>query len=277
MHLKGFFSEKIISISKKAYNYVQDILQAFHVMSYIHIENYTVRTSEINHAKRIHPHALIQLMQESSMQHTIGMKVSLWDLQDMQGSWVLLKMDVRFYSLPLLNDTITIETFPSGKEGYFTYRDYLVFDRFHQLCATASSVWTMMHTETRKMIRIPDEFGKLVCHTDNPLPKPDFRLSPVLQSDSNFSIKVNYLHLDWNGHVNNVAMCRLIMESLDPDIFYQKTLKQLLIQFKSEAILGQTLLFENHHDNEINKISHSVKNSENGKDIVLAETYWVDI
>ena len=50
-----------------------------------------------------------------------------------------------------------------------------------------------------------------------------------------------------------------------------------MIHFKSEAVLAQTLLFENHHDNEIYKISHAVKNSENGKDIVLAETYWVDI
>jgi hypothetical protein len=119
----------------------------------------------------------------------------------MQGSWVLLKMEVNFFSLPSLNETITIETFPSGKEGYFTYRDYLVFDRFHQ---PASSVWTMMHTghqddqmealsciltihrpdfRLSPILRIPDEFGKLICYTENQLPRPEFRLHPIQKSD----------------------------------------------------------------------------------------------
>jgi medium-chain acyl-[acyl-carrier-protein] hydrolase len=246
-------------------------------MSYIHRENYTVRTAEINHFRRIHPHALIQLMQEASMQHTIGMKVSFWDLQSMQGAWVLLKMEVNFFSLPSLNETITIETFPSGKEGYFTYRDYLVYDRLNNLCASASSQWALMHTENRKMFRIPDDFGKLICYTENQLPRPEFRLHPVQKSDYHQSIKVNYLHLDWNGHVNNVVMCRLIMESLDSDVFYQKTLKKLLIQFKGEAMLGDVLLFENQDDPENNKIIHTVKNPKTGKDIVIAEAYWSDI
>lgn len=243
-------------------------------MSYKHIENYCVRTSEINHKRQIYPHALIQLMQEASMQHTIGMKVSMWDMKAIKSSWVLLKMDVRFYVYPYLNETVAIHTFPSGKEGYFTFRDYLAMDEKGSLYASASSQWTLMHLEERKMLRIPDEFGKLIFITPDTLPRPDFKIPPVNRADIRTSFDVNYFHLDWNGHVNNVLMFRLILESLDPEIFYSKTLKRLLIQFKSEAVLGQKLYIESQYEDEGHRIIHVVKNSETGKDIVLAETYW---
>lgn len=87
-------------------------------MSYIHTEQFSIRTSEINHNKSLHAYALIQLMQEASMQHTIGMKVSVWDMEAIQGGWVLLKMEVQFYHYPVLGQKVTVKTYPSGLDGY---------------------------------------------------------------------------------------------------------------------------------------------------------------
>ncbi|MGB4957828.1 MAG: acyl-ACP thioesterase domain-containing protein, partial [Saprospiraceae bacterium] len=127
-------------------------------MSYIHTEIFRVRTSEINHRKVIHPHALIQLMQEASMQHTLGLQVSVWDMESIHATWVLLKMDVKISHYPKLNETVSVQTFPSGLNGYFTYRDYYMYGQDGQLCATISSMWTLMNIETRKMMRIPLTF-----------------------------------------------------------------------------------------------------------------------
>ncbi len=245
-------------------------------MSYIHKEQFSIRTAEINHLRKIHPHALIQLMQEASMQHTIGMQVSIWDLESMNGSWVLIKMEVNFYHYPSLNENIKVHTFPSGKEGYFTFRDYMVYDTADRICATASSQWTMMNTESRKLMRIPDSFGTLIFHTDEPLPKPDFRLLPVHNSAHFIEITSGYLHLDWNGHVNNVLMIRMIMESLGNEIFYRKKLKSLKIQFKSEVVISQKLKIAYETGETENNIRHTVSDINTGKDLVLAETIWED-
>ena len=245
-------------------------------MSYIHKEQFSIRTSEINHLKKIHPHALIQLMQEASMQHTIGMRVSVWDLEAMKGSWVLIKMEVNFYYFPSLNEKITVHTFPSGKEGYFTFRDYLVYDISGKISATASSQCTMMNTESRKLMKIPDSFGALVFNSDNPLPKPDFRLKPIFSESHQTEIISGYFHVDWNGHVNNVSMIRLILESLNNELFYKKKLKTLKIQFKSEVIISQVLKFYYTSRETENIINHTVIDKNSGKDVVLAETIWED-
>ncbi|MBC7884015.1 MAG: hypothetical protein H7X99_00970 [Saprospiraceae bacterium] len=242
-------------------------------MSYIHYENFRIRTSEINHRKQIHPHQLIQLMQEASMQHTLGMKVSVWDLESKNISWVLLKMDVYFYRYPSLGEITNVKTFPSGLDGFFTYRDYYVYDENGIICATASSMWTLMDTIERKMVKIPSEFGSLVYPSEELLPKPSKKLiSPAITEEVSF-IKVNFLHLDWNGHVNNVQLVKMIFESLDTDFHQNRILKTLSIQFKSEATNGQVLLIGHEYVSK-SEVRHVIKNEILNRDVLLAITIW---
>jgi medium-chain acyl-[acyl-carrier-protein] hydrolase len=241
-----------------------------------HTENFKVRTAEINHLKLIHPHALIQLMQEASMQHTISMKVSVWDLEKMKASWVLLKMDINFFRFPSLNEEVKVITYPSGLDGYFTFRDYFMYDQKGFLCATISSMWTLMNTESRKMIKIPDDFGSLVYQHENNLPRPSLRFETVTAEKDINELKVNYLHLDWNGHVNNVQLIRLLLESLDFDLLSKKALKTINLQFKAEAIIGHQIIFCNEkQDNNVWR--HAIKEKDSQKDLLLAVTEWTDL
>ncbi|MBK8670301.1 MAG: hypothetical protein IPN89_12950 [Saprospiraceae bacterium] len=245
-------------------------------MASIHTEYFKIRTSEINQLKCIQPHALIQLMQEASMQHTISMKVSVWDLEAMNASWVLLKMQVNFYIFPTLNETVKVETFPSGIDGYFTYRDYYVYDGQNRLCATISSMWTLMNMENRKMMKIPDSFGSLIYDETDPLTRPNFKLLSLQTSEQTADVKVNYLHLDWNGHVNNVQYIKMIMESLDPQVQATQKIKSLDIQYKTEALLGQELTIL-HQMETAYIIQHVIRDKHTGRDLILAKTEWVDI
>lgn len=244
-------------------------------MSNIHTEHFSIRTSEISHLKVAHPHALIQLMQEASMQHTIHMKVSVWDLENIKSSWVLVRMEVDIFRHPTLNERIKIDTYPSGVDGYFTYRDYYVYDGDQHLIAQATSQWVLMSTDTRKMIKIPETFTSLIHDANIPLQKPG---SISNSAHQNVIIKqnrsVNYFHLDWNGHVNNVAMIKMIFESLTTQILYNKRLKKLLIQFKGESTLDQVLSFITLETTADEMLLHKVEDFETERELVLAQTIW---
>lgn len=244
-------------------------------MASFHTEHYTIRTSEINHRKLLHPHALIQLMQEASMQHTINMKVSVWDMASMNASWVLLKMEVKILHYPSLNETVRIDTYPSGLDGYFTFRDYLMYDGQGELCATSTTMWSLMNLDTRKIMKIPESFGSLVYHAATPLGRPDFKLSSFVHSDTASFIQVNYLQIDWNGHVNNGQLVKLIIEQLQSDILTHKKLTSLIIQFKAEALLDQILSLC--YSIKDNTIKHSVKDKNSDREVLIAESTWEPI
>jgi acyl-ACP thioesterase len=212
-------------------------------------------------------------MQESSMQHTLGLKVSVWDLEDQHRTWVLIKMDVSFNKYPKLGDQIEVQTYPSGLEGFFTYRDYFVYDGEGKICATASSMWALMDTNTRKMMRIPESFSNLVYHSDIKLPNPALKRPKHENYDEKSEIKINYFHLDWNGHVNNVQIIKIILESLNTKTWYSKSLSNLKIQFKAEAILDQDVVIEHHQVSE-NQWSHRIINKDTGMEIAISLTEW---
>lgn len=244
-------------------------------MDTIHTEFFKIRASEINHCKQIHPYALIQLMQEASLQHTISLKVSFWDLETIKASWVLLKMEVHFYHYPILNEEVRVETFPSGLDGFFTYRDYRMYGQNGNLYATISSMWTLMNMDTRKMMKIPSQFDLFIVKNEYSLPRPDFRLESV-NSKNVSALKVNYYHLDWNGHLNNVQLIRLMLESLNDDILCKMKIKSLKLHFKAEATMGQYLNF--HHVMQDNKtIRHAIFEKESNKDILYALSEWENL
>lgn len=243
-------------------------------MSYIYKEAFRIRTSEIDHNKQIHAHSLIQLMQEASMQHTIGLNVSAWDLEKLSVTWVLIKMEVNFILFPSLGHTLDVQTYPTAMEGYFTYRDYFVYNEASELCATSSSMWAMMDTESRKMVKIPLSYGSLVYQADAYLPRPSEKLIAPKEIDFSNTVVVNYFHLDWNGHVNNVQIIRMIMETLDPSYQFTHQISKFNIQFKSEAILGQELTII-HQIITPTDVRHAIIDKASEKILVIALSTFV--
>ncbi|MBK9256655.1 MAG: hypothetical protein IPM42_14300 [Saprospiraceae bacterium] len=244
-------------------------------MSYIYKDSFTIRVQEIDHRKCVQAPELIRLMQEASMKHTIELKVSVWDLESENISWVLIKKDIQFYRFPEWGESLTIKTYPSGLDRFFTFRDYLVYDASGILVATASSSWTLMDTINRKMVRIPQKYEELLVKSENLLPRPSGKaVVPDSLPISVENFKVGYFHLDWNGHTNNVHIIRFMLETTPDEIIFQKKLAGFNIQFKNECMLNEDLesvVYQSGPDT----FFHSLRNKENGKEIASASSQWL--
>ena len=56
-----------------------------------HVEPFRIRTYEIDHEKICTVPALLKLMHEAAMQYVLDLKLSVWDLEVHQISWVLMR------------------------------------------------------------------------------------------------------------------------------------------------------------------------------------------
>ena len=230
---------------------------------------------EIDHKKRLQAPELVRLMQEASMQHTIALKASVWDLEAEQVSWVLVKKELHFERFPEWGEEITVETYPSGLDRFLTFRDYIVKDSQSNIIATAATTWTLMHTAERRIVRIPERFSTLLTDIPDTLPRPFDKLitseSPVINTAL---FKIGYFHLDWNGHTNNVHFIRFLLESMPDELLFNHTLRSLKIQFKSEAMLHDQLEASVIHT-ENKEFFHRIKRISDGKDVAIAVSEWI--
>jgi len=202
---------------------------------YGYIGEFPIRTSEIDAQKRIKVDSLIQLMQETSMQNVLSLKLSVWDLEDKALSWGLLKKEIHVHSYPSV-----------GERG-------------------------LLDTTSRRLIKIPPyEFYDVI--PDNQLDRPSFTLSDKIEEQHSITFNILWRHLDWNNHVNNIVLVEKMLDVIPAEFLYLHSLKRLSIQFKTESILGDELVSTCEIKDQ--EVSHVIKRIADGATIALAKSIW---
>jgi acyl-ACP thioesterase len=237
---------------------------------------FTVRTSEVTCHRQITTAALINLMQEAALQNVLELNLSAWDMRAQQISWVLMRKHLDVMRLPMLGETITIQTHPAGFDKIFTYRDYKVFDEAGALIASSSSTWLLMHTIKRRIARIPNEIRERgQFDTSQCLPHPPNKLPDLEQVDVEKDFIVNWHDMDFNEHLNNVRYMQWVFETIDGYTKYSQQLASLDIIYKQECHWKDTVRVKTQQiDNQ--KYRHQLIRLSDEEEIARCETNWVN-
>jgi medium-chain acyl-[acyl-carrier-protein] hydrolase len=241
-----------------------------------HNEEFVIRTYEIDTRKRTTLSALVQLMQEAAMQHVLRLKLSVWDLESHQVSWVLMRKHLWIDRLPMLGEKIRVFTRPSGIHRIFTYRDYIVYDSNGQQIAAASSTWLLMHTEKRKMAPLPPFLKALESEMPpaaDCLPRPDSKLPVLKTPDIERSFRVDWHDLDFNLHLNNTRYLQWMLETLPTDVLANDSPTTVRIEYRNEALFQQQILAETAQLAD-HTFLHQLKETESGNILASAVTEW---
>lgn len=204
----------------------------------IYTDTYTVRTYDMDVNRHMTLPALLRVINEAAMQNVIALKLSFWDLEKENLSWILLRLNLKIYQLPVVGQKLKISTYPTGIKRLFTFRDYKVWDEEGNLMAATASAWILMDTKTRRPARIPawihDRATNLGIDIE-PLPRPKPKLPPWEGYEYEHNTTVGWHDLDFNMHLNNNHYLRLILDSLPVDVLEKKQLTELQIHYQNEA------------------------------------------
>ena len=209
----------------------------------VYTHRYKVNGHDVNGDKYLTILALLKSMQECSLQHARELKTSVWDMEDNQITWVLIRKEMKIIDPLQLDDIYTVITYPSGFDKFFAFRDYLIFNEEKKLVAAASSTWTLINTETRKLSKIPQnimDIGtpkdlKFLSQADKSMGKPDL----WEMADTR---KVRPYDLDWNNHVNNIVLVRYMLEYYKGKGVEDQEITKLLFHFKNEINIDKEVL-----------------------------------
>ena len=245
----------------------------------IYREQFTIRTYEIDNRKVATIPALVKLMHEAAMQNVIRLKLSVWDLEPHQISWVLMRKLLTINRLPILGEKITIETTPTGFEKFFTFRDYKVFDEQGELIAFSSSTWLLMDTQSRRMTRIPDfimEFQQWMPAPEVCLPRPTSKLPKFEPMGEGKQYLVRWHDLDFNMHLNNTFYVQWMIESVPEKLIQKGQLKQMDIIYRTECSWKEKVMAELQVLDE-NSYLHRLVRQSDQKEVALAKTTWMNM
>jgi acyl-ACP thioesterase len=239
-------------------------------------ESLAVRTQDLTPAGEVSMPALCGYLQEAAGPHAAALGVSMDALAAEGKAWVLARLRVAVERAPRRGDTVTIETWPSGLDGLFTTREFILTVD-NEVAARVTSAWFVMDLERRRPARPPRAVRTLAFPDRVPAlaPPPD-ELVPPERADHERGVTVGYHDLDRNEHVNNVRYLTWALDTLPAAVFAERRGAEVALHFRHEASLGDPIraVVQTDATDEALTARHALVHAEEGHTLAVAHTDW---
>ena len=210
-------------------------------MNAIYSQNFTLKDMDVDCFGRMKLSTLLTCAQEVAGKHSALLGADYDSLLKKNLFWAVSRHAVQISRLPLLGETITVETWPMPTTRVAYPRSLVAFDAGGNELFRSISLWVLMDMANRSMV-LPGKSGVEVngTLTGGELATPHSLIPRDMPNAMQRT--VTYTCLDRNGHMNNTRYLDWV-EDLLPASFHQKaTPKELVICYLNEAKEGQNLL-----------------------------------
>lgn len=206
--------------------------------------NHTVNYGETDTEYRLRFDSVLSLFQTATLFHSKEIKVDAPTLVEKSNAfWVLTKSKFKIISMPVMNDVITVETWPLPITPVRFNREYVI--SANQVnCVLGSSEWVTLDYTTRTLrksstIAYPTE---LVHRTDLSGAGEFTRTRENISEENLSHVHVSrYVDIDPNSHTNNVAYVRMALNAFSPEEFLKANFKEFEIHFDTQSYYGDEI------------------------------------
>lgn len=182
-------------------------------------------------------------------------------------TWVLSRLALEMYDLPMQYESFTIETWVENVYRLFTDRNFAVLNKEGKAIAYARSVWAMIDTETRKpvdLMAIHDgDIAGYICDKDCPIDKPS-RIK-VSSKEPVAILPVKYSDMDINGHVNSIRYIEHILDLFPVDAFKEKRVRRFEMAYVAETMATDTMAY---YMDKVDDDNYDIEVKKNQADVV---------
>ncbi|MBQ9747146.1 MAG: hypothetical protein IJV98_00035 [Clostridia bacterium] len=191
---------------------------------------------------RIEEHAVLRMLENISCYHSDSLGYGAMDMERTHLAWILLEWKVKLVKGMTYGKQYRLSTWSRGKLSFCTtIRDFEIHDEDGALCVAASSKWTPVDTESKKLIRITDELLDIygtetrACFEGDDL----IRLKEPKAYDGEMPYRVRRNEIDLNGHVHNLCYLDFALEALPEEIYHTRDFHEIRISYRKEIAAGE--------------------------------------
>lgn len=243
-------------------------------MDFIYTEQYDIHSYEADYKGNASVLSLCNFLQEIAWQHAEHMELGYSHLISKDLIWIMLRQSFNIKKYPVWGDKVKVNTWPSGKDKLYCYRQFEILNSNNEVLANAIFTWMVIDVNSKRPQRTDVYFSVNLPEKFNKIPE---LLPPKINKEVNGelirTIDVTVSDIDVNNHVNNVTYIKWILDSFPLEFHDKFSLKSFNSNFIAEAVYGDTIEI---HAEEINESSHKVaiiRKSDN-KQLYLAELTW---
>lgn len=195
-----------------------------------------VRYSETDREGRLSLVGILNYLQDCSTFQSEDCGVGLAYLQNHNWAWVLNFWQVDILRYPGFGENIEIGTIPYSIKGFIGYRNFYIKDASGEMAVKANSIWTLLHLDTLKPVRVPQEMlDGYILGTKLDMEYQERKIRGLDGTDhTEDRIMVKRHHIDTNRHVNNAQYVSIALDYVEQSA----KIRRLCAEYKKAAYLG---------------------------------------
>ena len=209
-------------------------------MDLIYRQSYPISAICVDCFGRIKPSVLLYFAQEIAGEHCLQLGTD-WDtLQKKNLFWALIRTKVQISKLPVIGQTLTIETWPMPQTRTAYPRCTVGYDESGKEMFRCISLWVLMDTQNRTMVlpgKCDVQVPGILQGTEPDAPKA----LAVCNSQQHKQRTVTFGELDRNLHMNNTKYMDWVMDLADQHFHADNIMKEFTICYLSEIREGQNV------------------------------------
>ena len=206
-----------------------------------------VRYSECDDAGRLSVMGMMNYLQDCSTFHSDTVGLGLETMRARNQGWILAAWYIEVDRLPAYGEGITVSTHCHEMGHLKALRNFSIADETGALVVRADSQWYLYDLAAARVMRIPEEQQRAYAH-----PEPRLAMGPMgrkipVEGPATPATPVVATRqlLDTNHHVNNAQYVLIAQDALE-ELGCAAPLARLSVQYRSMALLGDTLVPEVH-------------------------------
>jgi len=242
------------------------------------IDEYPVYSFTVDIAGRLQVPVLCQFMQESAWHHARHMELGYEELLRRNLVWVLTRQIIQIDKHPHWQDTVQIQTWPTGCDPFFCYRDFHILNEKEEIIARASTSWSVINLATRRIEPTSTYYAAdRPRHSVQAFPGRTFEKIPQIEAGTEACrFSVRYSDLDPNQHVNNVKYIEWALNNFDADFHRRHQISELEINYLAEAFYGDSIRCS-YAPTGKGEFLHDIVRESDQKSVSRVRTRWLPV
>lgn len=240
-------------------------------------KSFQVQFSETDFTLKLKLYQLVNKMQETSSLHAEKLGLGYEELDRHNLGWVISKYKITMDTYPKWEDTLTIETWPSGKDKLFAMRSFRIYNQREEQIGSIYSAYVLIDSVTGRPQRtsaLPIELPVIQEGNHEELLK--FKMPK--DSISNCRRTVYYTDVDTNMHMNNACYVQWIEDCFSLEHYKEMEIRTLQVNFISGATIGEEVEIHVYKDVEtVDSYYVQGKEISKGREVFQAKVGWGNI
>ena len=190
--------------------------------------------------------SILAIFQDVASIHAGLIGVGYEEMKDKNLYWVLSRVKFDIVSMPHIDQTVIVKTWPHKKGLVDFDRDYLICDEDNNVLIKGTSKWCVIDATTRRFVR-PDSVNYIGEYCEDINYEEKFNKTEIVDK-SNTNIlnhKVAFFDLDHNGHMNNTNYAILVANAIN-----NKNISHFQINYINESRLDDNIELYYLNDND---------------------------